>query len=302
MKTGNYCIGKPKQQDRNFNNNLQLHTLVLVDKSKLMSALKFFFIASILGIGFFSCEKDDVASTYPSGERLKRMVRASDSMWYVSFQYDGQGRLVAIKDTNSQMHIGNRSILYDQQNRMIKMVSMRYYQSMSNPTARWTDSFAYDNSNRLIKKFVSSSTIPEPKIRNTYSYDAQGNLLVDTAYDYWSNTIWGYTKFTYDGSGNISQIERFEKNQNSVLESKRIDKAVYGAQMNPYKSAGIALYFFLYQQETVLSKNAIQQLQYLNGDKVDYTYDNLPNGLPGKVVAKYATRNYTHSTVTEFFY
>ena len=72
--------------------------------------------------------------------------------------------------------------------------------------------------------------------------------------------------------------------------------------MNPYKSAGIALYFFLYQQETVLSKNAIQQLQYLNGDKVDYTYDNLPNGLPGKVVAKYATRNYTYSTVTEFFY
>ena len=267
-----------------------------------MSAFKFFFIISILGIGFFSCNKDNVPSTDTSGERLKRMVNTSDSMWYVSFQYDGQGRLIAIKDTNSQMHIGNTSIQYDQQNRMIKMISMRYYQSMSNSTGQWIDSFAYDNSNRLIKKFGTSSTSPDFKIRNTYSYDAQGNLLVDTAYDYWSNTIRGYTKLTYDGSDNISQVERFEKNQSGVVESKRIDKALYSAQKNPYESAGTALYFFLYQQETLLSKNALQQLQYSNGDRVNYTYDNLPNGLPNKVVAKYTGRNYTFSRLIEFFY
>jgi YD repeat-containing protein len=97
-----------------------------------MTSLKFLFIASILGIGFFSCKKDDIQSPETSGERLKRMVSHSDSMWYVSFQYDGQGRLTAIKDTNSQMHIGNTSIQYDQQNRMIKMIRMRYYQSTNN--------------------------------------------------------------------------------------------------------------------------------------------------------------------------
>ena len=267
-----------------------------------MSAFKFFFIVSIFCIGFFSCNKDNDPSPDTSGERLKRMVSTSDSMWYVSFQYDASGKLIAIKDTNSQMHIGNTFIQYDQQNRMTKMVFMRYYQSMNNATGQWVNSFAYDNGNRVVKKFVISPMLSAPKITNTYSYDGQGNLVADTAHDYWSNTIWGYTKLTYDGSDNISQVERFENNQNGVFESKRIDKALYGAQKNPYESAGTALYFFLYEQETLLSKNALQQLQYSNGDKVDYTYHNLSNGLPGKVVAKYTARNYTHSRTIEFFY
>jgi hypothetical protein len=200
------------------------------------------------------------------------------------------------------MHIGNTSIQYDQQNRMIKMIHMRYYQSINNLTGQWIDSFGYDNSNRIIKKFFTSSTIPETKLRNTYSYNAQGNLLVDTAYDHWSNSIWGYTKLTYDGDDNIIQVERFEKNPSGVLESKSISKALYGTQKNPYESVGTALYFYLYEQETLLSKNALQQLQYSNGDKVDYTYDILPNGLPRKVVTKYTGRNNTFSSVIDFFY
>ena len=267
-----------------------------------MYTLKFLFIVSILGVGFFSCTKNNNPSPNTSGEQLKRMVSRSDSMWYVSFEYDGQGRLIAIKDTNSQMHIGNTSIQYDQQNRMVKMILMRYYQSMSNSTGQWIDSFGYDNNNHVIKKFSISSTIPETKVRNTYSYNPQGNLLADTAYDYWSNSIWGYTKFTYDGDDNIIQVERFEKNPSGILESKRVEKALYGSQKNPYDNIGTALYFYLYQQETLLSKNALRQLQYSNGDKVDYTYDNLTNGLPSKVVAKYTTRNYTSIQTKEFFY
>jgi hypothetical protein len=267
-----------------------------------MSAFKFFFIVSLLTIGFFSCTKDNVPSNDTSGEQLKRMVSTSDSMWYVSFQYDGQGRLIAIKDTNSQMHIGNTFIQYDQQDRMTKMVFIRYYQSMNNSTGQWIDSFAYDNSNRLIKKFAISPMLSAPKIRNTYSYDGQGNLVVDTAHDYWSDKILGYTRLSYDGSRNIIQVERFENNLNGVFESKRIEKALYGAQKNPYESAGTALYFFLYEQETLLSKYAVQQLQYSNGEKVDFSYDNLPNGLPGKVVARYTDRNYTYNRTIEFFY
>ena len=111
-----------------------------------MSVFKFFFIVTIFGIGFFSCSKDDDPSPETSGERLKRMISTSDSMWYASFQYDASGKLIAIKDTNSQMQIGNTLVEYDLQNRMVKMVSMRYYQSINNPTAKWVDSFAYDNS------------------------------------------------------------------------------------------------------------------------------------------------------------
>lgn len=267
-----------------------------------MSTNKFLYPLFMLAIGFFSCKKENASSSDTSSERLKRMVSHSDSMWYVSFQYDGQGKLIAIKDTNSQMHIGNTTIQYDGQNRMIKMVWMRYYQSVNNPTGQKVDSFGYDNNNRIIKRFHFSSSIPGPKLINTYTYDGQGRLLVDTAYDYWSNTVWEYARFTYDGSGNIIQSERFEKNQNGVFESKGLDKISYGTQRNPYESISLPLYFYLYRGETSLSKNAVKQYEYSNGDKVTYNYDNLPNGLPSQVVSNYTEGNYTYIHTTEFFY
>ena len=171
-----------------------------------MLTLRFVTTIIIGSIFLYACTKSDQPNE--SQQRLKKIInRHHDSAGYRSFNYDSQGNIVSIEDSNSQTHMWRTLISYNNQNNMVKAIRLHYYGTLNNVLSQRTDSFIYDNSNRIIKKLTLSSN-GSYQLYNTYNYNGQNRLIVDSMYS--SNKPIAYFKFSYDGNDNVIQFEKFE--------------------------------------------------------------------------------------------
>lgn len=250
----------------------------------------------------YSCSKEHLPQA--SGERLYRIVNSDgDSTLYLNFNYDAEGKLTLIEDSNSQTHLGRIFLYYNEDNKMVKRVWMRYYGSLNNLLGQGIDSFIYDNNDRITKTILISTpnNTPTYKTINSFSYDEQGRLIADTTHSYWNNDITALTKFTYDAGGDVVQSENVSYTSGAVQNST-ITKFTYNTTENPYKDLGMAAYLFLYDKEMMLSKHVPLQASFQDNSTNSYSYEYYSNGLPKKVINVYSNQNWSSQHTTEFFY
>jgi hypothetical protein len=261
------------------------------------------YLAALSMVTIFSCAKnnDDQPS---SGERIKKVISKSglDSTWYVTFNYDANGRLFMIQDSNSQTHVHQTFVYFNSQNRLQKVSRFSYYGSPGNLLNQVSDSFAYDNANLISKKFSASTQNPSYRLYHTYSYDGQKRLVADSVYSTLTNTAESLDKFTYDVNDNVVQFEQFQ-NSAQGFKSTYIEKASFSAKINPLQALSQEMYFaFYYEPIELLSKNTLSQLTYRDGSKKTYSYEYNSNGLPKKLIELYQSTSWSPVNTTEFFY
>jgi hypothetical protein len=269
-----------------------------------MLTLRFVTTTIITGVIFLcACTKSDQPSE--SKQRLKKIInrdQGSDSAGYRNFNYDSQGNIISIEDSNSQTHMWRTFISYNNQNNMVKAIRLHYYGALNNVLSQRTDSFVYDNSNRIIKKLTLSGN-GSYQINNTYNYDGQNRLLVDSMY-FSSGGPSAYFKFSYNGNDNVILFEKFE-NSSGTIQKTINTKASYSLKNNPFYASTSLLYFLFYSEDfQLLSKNAPLQIVYRLGYTTDYSYEYFDNGLHKKLTEKYNEPNDPTPSIstTEFFY
>ena len=253
-------------------------------------------------VTLFSCTKNN--DDLPSGQRIKNVISKSglDSTWYVTFNYDANGKLFMIQDSNSQTHVHQTFIYYNSQNRLQKVFRFSYYGSPGSLLNQFTDSFAYDNANLISKKYSASIQNPSYKLYHTYSYDGQKRLVADSNYSTLTNTVGSLNKFSYDANDNVVQFEQFQ-NSAQGFKTTNIEKASFSSNANPLQTFSDDMYFaFYYDPIELLSKNTVSQITYRDGSKKTYGYEYNSNGLPKKLIELYQIAGWSPSNTTEFFY
>jgi len=162
-------------------------------------------LAAFSMVTVFSCAKNNDGQP-SSGERIKKVISKSglDSTWYVTFNYDANGKLFMIQDSNSQTHVHQAFLYYNSQDRLQKVSRFSYYGSPGNLLNQFSDSFSYDNANLISKKYSASTQNPSYRLYHTYRYDAQKRLVADSVYSTLTNTVEALDKFTYDVNDNVS--------------------------------------------------------------------------------------------------
>ena len=247
---------------------------------------------------FCACKKDDLPNE--NGQLLQRIIfKSGDSILYTFFNYDAQNRLAAITDSNNNGHLWRTFIGYNSLDKPTKF-KVLYRNNPNGSFTETSDSLLYNNDNHVVKKLFTSYSIQPYKTINTYNYDSQGRLITDTGYDYWSDEVYGYTTFTYDGHDNIVQWQSFYKSSDEFI-SGGIITASYNMENNAYKSLGLAAYF-IRGENFLLSKQNRTQVNYYNGTIENCKYENYSNGLPKKAVISYNMGGPFSITIIEFFY
>jgi hypothetical protein len=264
---------------------------------------RYLLVSAVVAVVFVcACTKND-APSQTSTQRLKRVFNKSDSAGYVTFNYDAEGKLKSIEDSNSQTHLGRTFFYYNSEGKLSKSIRMHYFGSLSNLLDQRTDSFAYDNTNRNVIKFSQSTYNAGYKINSIYGFDAQNRLIVDSNYSIFTNRVEAFQRFTYDGNDNLIQIESFENP--GTFSSNGVTRISYDSQQNPYYGLGFALYFILRSIDlTTLGKYAPKQIISRPGYSTDFSYEYNGNGQIRKLTKTFNEPNDPtpeHSTA-EFFY
>src|SRR5688572_3179239 len=263
-----------------------------------MSITRFAFTIAILYSLFSACKKSDLPTT--DGQRLQRSItKEGDSILYSFFNYDDHDRLTAMTDSNNNGYVWKTFIDYNNQGNLVKfkVLSSSY---PGEPVNEVLYSLLYNNNNQVVEKQITTFSVGPDKKINTYSYDAQGRLIVDTTYSYWNDEIFSYMAFIYDGNNNIIQWEEYSR-WSGTMESEGITTASYNSVNNPYTSLGPGVYF-IGGGSSLLSKHNRVQTNYYDGTTETYTYDYYNNGLVKKVVIHDNIGSGRFDVSTEFFY
>lgn len=226
-------------------------------------SLIFCFISSLV----FSCKKEDSAS---QSTRLK-MIRSQDgdSVGYVFFKYDGQGRLNLMIDSNNNGHISKTYITYDSEGKLSKV---------TNGGAVY--SFEFDNKGLITRKFVLYSGQQVAAVEDVYSYDADRRVAVDSLFSYWSGNLFETITYSYDQNNNITESEVIDKAYGTL--SRRC-QYYYDNHPNPLNSISALSYILDGSEEIpLLGRNNLVTIKDSYGNTVNYTYEYNSNGLPGK--------------------
>ena len=213
---------------------------------------------------FSSCQKE--ATPDSTNQYLRKTTsRSGDSLNHTTYTYDNQNRLVSISSSFNQGQ-GEQyriDITYDAQGRM---ASARH-------TRNGTDSFRYDNQNRIIQKLGTPSVSTPYLERSAYAYDIKGRLIADTLYSVWSNEIFEYTAYTYDQNDNVTEVQVFRNNA-GVFRVEKTMQLQFDNKTNPYYSLGPVQYFIFSDGnglEYLLSRNNCIKETFPNGI-VSYSY------------------------------
>jgi hypothetical protein len=257
-----------------------------------MSLRTYLFTITSLSLLFISCKKNNPEDR-GHHHLVKTVSKLGDSASYTFFNYDEQNRLIRITDSNNTNHTRHyTSLVYDANDKWIKSVYTNDFDLFTGE-----DSFLYDN-NRIIKKQYSNSFGTHNK--NIYVYDVAGNLIHDTTYSYWSNSVFGFANYSYNNSGNIVSWQEYY-DQGGTMQSDGTSSASYNNLINPYYDFGLPFYISR-NDNTLMSKYQVTQGRYSDGSIANYTYDYYPEGLVKKIVITYISGGYIDISTVEFFY
>ena len=234
-----------------------------------------------------SCNKNVSPST---NKRLQKIhmhgARGDDDSASITmFYYDQMGVLSKIVDSvpHSSAH-GVTHLSYNSSGKLsVATIDPNPYLVMG------TDSFFYENTGQ-VQKVVSRRKYFEPVLNDIFNYvakhflayDASGKLIADTTYQYFSNdSSVDYVRYNY-GNDDLTSWEKYVLRQ-GIFTSVGIDYATYDNGTNPYSVLGLN-YYFLRNDNTVLSAHMRKILQRYWGGPVDYTYEYNPDGLVKRIV------------------
>jgi YD repeat-containing protein len=222
-------------------------------------------LLSFLCMILLSCTKQQDNRPNTSTQLTSTQTYWGDSIYYRTFQYDAQGRLVKIVDSiNFPNWTPQVSVLtYNTANQLQKISVTTYFSS-------YDMKFYYNSNNQVILRKDSLTSQPNTWHSNTtFAYDAQGRIIADTLKD--ANSFQSATNYTYNQNDNItsSQYSYWNYATNSI-QTYPGPTNTYGTELNPYDSIGKILYY-LEKDPQYLNKNmllSVQQGQY----NVDYSY------------------------------
>lgn len=233
--------------------------------------LKALSVITILSLILLNCKKEPEIN---EGSLIKRTVQTYyDRHTTVdTFLYDTQKRLTGIKYFNTNTKYDNK-IEYDEQARLSKA---RYsYMGVE----KYSCSFIYNEKGQIIKKLVTPSS---PGLLNiydeSYAYDNTGRLISDTTYHTHSSSVQYYLTFKYDTNGNI-----VEDNFRNFIDSGNQGKTVYifDKHPNPYNIHGNN-YFYVTGNSLSLSKNNVMEWKPWWSNSIATKFEYQTNGLPKK--------------------
>jgi hypothetical protein len=216
---------------------------------------------------FFSCQKEESGS---QGTRLKMMCsKEGDSVGYVYFKYDGQGRLNALIDSNNNGYVSKAYITYDADGRLSKV---------TNGGTAYT--FEFDNKGLIAKKFVLYPGQQAASVEDVYSYDVNRRVVIDSLFSYWSGNLFETITYSYDQNNNITEIEVIDKAYGTL---SRQCQYSYDNHPNPLNSIGVLSYILDSSEEIqLLGRNNLLTTKDRYGNIINYTYEYNRNGLPKK--------------------
>jgi len=246
-------------------------------------------LSSLALIILQACKKDNnEPPTNPAtncGTRLRMISvldKANSTTYFRFFNYDTRERVESFQDSivsreDYGVYVGVASdikrVNYDQADRMFQV------------TEREGDidsiyELRFYNSENLVVKNIFISKLEKDTITNTYSYDAQKRLVIDSVFDNKSKSLVKYTTFRYDTSDNVVEWVHYT-NASGTFQIDFKAEATYDDHPNPYHS--LALYSIPYEGDnTGLSHNNILTLAYSSGTvgKYQYEYKYCSNGWP----------------------
>lgn len=173
--------------------------------------------------------------------------------------------MVGVTDSNSQGHISETSIEYNNQGNPSKFISI-YSFNRRNPVT-YVDSFVYDH-DRVAKIFRKSIFDASYKILNTFRYDNQDRLIADAN-----------SNFSYDANGNVVECQLTERESDTIHIYGEMT-AKYNGRRNPFNNLGIASnllwsggsWIFL-ERTLLLSENEVTQVNYQHRGTYNYIYN-----------------------------
>lgn len=257
-----------------------------------MPLLRISFCALIIFL--VSCHKDRFQPN-PS-KQLKRIeIHQGDSIYYSSFQYDADQRIVAQSDSDKNGNASKSFFVYNAFGNLVKIDrhnNNHYLRQMG-----WTgsDSFRYE-SNRVTARYYKYQTFPYV-LGDKYTYDLQGRMIADSSFSL--DGLRGYSKLTYDNEDNVVEWQWFEVQPNTYITTGKFT-AVYDNSINnsPFKG-----YLTNWWNQYFNSKHNPKKVFSPNGAVSDYSYEFDGDGFLIKATTTHiATMGQTSKTATHYFY
>lgn len=232
-----------------------------------MTTIRLSLILCFISYLIFSCNKEQSGS---QGTRLK-MIRSQDgdSIGYVFFKYDGQGRLNTMIDSNNNGNISKTYITYDAEGKLSKVTS-----------GGATYTFEYDNKGLITKRFVLYPGQQTASLEDVYTYDVNRRVVIDSIFSYWSGNLFETVSYSYDQNNNIMELEVIDKAYGTL---SRQCKYSYDNHPNPLNSLSVLSYILDSSEEIpLLGRNNLLTLKDSYGNTLNYSYEYSSNALPKK--------------------
>ncbi len=140
------------------------------------------------------------------------------------------------------------------------------------------------NSENLIVKEIYISKLERDTLTDTYSYDDQKRLVIDSAFDNKKKTLVKYTTFEYDTNNNVIEWIQYSNATGTIQVDSKVE-ASYDDHPNPFHS--VMLYAIpYYSDNSGLSHNNIVNLTFSRGTvkQYHYEYKYCSNGWPQSAV------------------
>jgi YD repeat-containing protein len=225
-----------------------------------------FVVITIASLTFFSCQKEPSNS---EGDRLKMIrIKEKDSLFFRSFQYDDQNKLISILDSNNNGHKRNFIIKYDAQGKLSQVTEGGSIYT-----------FTLDDKGRIIKKSLQLSGQQITNVENTYNYDVNGRVIADSLYSYWTKDVYSIVFYSYDQSSNVIEIKTVDKNSGAILGRAQ---CTYDNRPNPLDGKNVMTYLLSSGYEIPAGNNNLLKEIGDDGTIVNYSYEYYSNGLPKK--------------------
>lgn len=197
-------------------------------------------------------------------------IKEGDSLFYRSFQYDNQNRIIAISDSNNNGYKRNFTINYDAQGEISKVVG-----------GENTYTFEFDNNGRIIKKTRTRAGQQTSIVENAYSYDINDRVIADSVYNYWTGDVYSIVSYSYDQNANVTESKITDRSSGALLVQQL---CVYDNRPNPLNGKTVMTYLLYSGYEIPPGKNNLLKVTYHDGTIVNYTYEYNSNGLPKKCI------------------
>jgi len=242
-----------------------------------MTIFRMRLLSSLALIILQACQKDNnEPPTNPAKNcgTLLRMISSLDkgnsTTYFRSFNYNGNARvenfvdsIMFLSDNGGYLGISSdiKRVDYDQDGRITQITERK------GPSDSIFQLWFYNAENLIIKN-IYISKLEKDTLTDTYSYDDQKRLVIDSFFDNKNKSQAKYTTFRYDTNDNVVEWISYT---NGSVDLKA--EATYDEHPNPFHFIMLYAIPYYYGDNSGLSRNNIVTVTYSNGTVTQYGYE-----------------------------